>query len=95
MAAYIIADLDIKDREGFESYTAQVPDIIAKHGGKYIVRGGEFEIVEGDWDAHRIIILEFPDMAAVRRFWDTDEYKEILPLRLDNADSRVLFVDGV
>ena len=95
MVAYVIADIDVKDPEGFKSYRDLVPDIIAKHGGKFIVRGGEIENIEGDWDAHRIIMLEFPDMAAVKRFWDSDEYKEILPLRLNNTDSRVLFVDGV
>ena len=95
MVAYVIVDLDVKDPEGFASYRDRVPDIIAKHGGKFIVRGGAFEIVEGDWDAHRIVVLEFPDMAAAKRFWNSDEYKQILPLRLDNADSRVLFVEGV
>lgn len=95
MPAYIIVDIDVKDLEGFANYQAQAPDIISKHGGKYIVRGGEWEIVEGDWEVHRVVIVEFPDMAALRRFWDAAEYKEILSFRRDNADSRVLFVEGV
>ena len=95
MAAYIVADLDIKDPDTFSGYRSQVPEIIAKYGGKFIVRGGEVEKVEGDWDLNRMVILEFPDMAALREFWDSDDYKAILPLRLTAADSRVIFVDGV
>ncbi len=95
MAAYIIVDLDVKDPEGFSGYKEKVPDIIAKYGGKYIVRGGAFENFEGDWDPHRIVVLEFPDMAAAKRFWAADDYNEIKHFRLNNAGSRVLFVDGV
>lgn len=95
MTAYIIVDLDVKDPEKFADYRSQVPDVIAKFGGKFIVRGGEVETVEGDGQINRMVVLEFPDMVSVRRFWDSDEYREILPLRLTSADSRVLFVDGI
>ena len=95
MAAYIVADLVVKGPETYSDYQSQVPDVITKYGGKFIVRGGELEIVEGDWDVNRLAILEFPDMAALRRFWDSEDYKAILPLRLTATDSRVMFVDGV
>ncbi len=95
MSAYLIADLVVKDRETFSGYASQVPDIIAKYGGKFIVRGGELEKVEGDWDINRLVILEFPDKAALRRFWDSEDYQAILPLRVTATDSRIIFVDGV
>ncbi len=94
MAAYIIADLSINDPEKFSGYTSQVPDVITKYGGKFIVRDGAVDIVEGDWDVNRLVISEFPDMVALRRFWDSEDYQEILPLRLTATDSRVMFVDG-
>ncbi len=61
----------------------------------FIVRDGAVDIVEGDWDVNRLVISEFPDMVALRRFWDSEDYQEILPLRLTATDSRIMFVDGV
>ena len=68
MSAYIVADLVVKDPETFSGYGSRVSEIITKYGGKFIVRGGEMDKVEGDWDVTRLVILEFPDMAALRRF---------------------------
>ena len=95
MSAYIVADLVVKDPETFSGYGSQVSDIVTKYGGKFIVRGGEIDNIEGDWDITRLVILEFPDRAALRRFWNSEDYQAILPLRLSATDSRIVFVDGV
>ena len=95
MSAYLITNLVVNDREKFSGYASQVPDIIAKYGGKFIVRGGELEIIEGDWDIARLVIIEFPDKTALQQFWSSDDYQGILPLRLTAADTKIMFVDGV
>lgn len=60
MTAYMIVDLDVHDQEGFEDYRAGVPALIAKHGGEYLVRSGDFEAIEGDWQPHRLALFRFP-----------------------------------
>ena len=95
MAAYIIADLVVNDAETYSAYAAQTPDIIAKYGGKFIVRGGTAEIIEGDWSFNRVIVVEFPDMASLRKFWDSPDYQNIIAIRQASTDSRLMIVDGV
>ncbi len=95
MAAYIIAHLDVTDPVAFEAYRDAVPSVIAEHGGNYLVRGGDVDVLEGDWEIPRLIILQFPDKPAAEDFYHSAEYQEILPLRLDNADGAVVIVEGI
>ncbi|WP_420345787.1 DUF1330 domain-containing protein [Pelagibius sp.] len=95
MAAYIVAHLDVTDPKAFEAYREAVPAIIATHGGRYLVRGGAAETLEGEWTVPRLIILEFPDKAAAEGFYHSAAYQEILPLRLANAEGTVAIVEGV
>lgn len=95
MAAYLIANITVTDRDGFERYRTGVPAVIAAHGGRYLVRGGATEVVEGDPVVNRIVILEFPDMATLKRFYASAEYKPLLDLRLASTTSEVVFVDGI
>ncbi|WP_422369401.1 DUF1330 domain-containing protein [Pelagibius sp.] len=95
MAAYIIAHLDVTNPEAFEAYREAVPAVVADHGGRYLVRGAEVDVLEGDWEIPRLIILEFPDKAAAEGFYHSEEYQEILPLRLENADGAVVIVEGI
>jgi uncharacterized protein (DUF1330 family) len=94
MAAYFIVNLDVKDPEKFEAYRAQVPAVIAKHGGRYLVRGGELHPVEGDPGFKRLVVLEFPSLDAARRFYDSPEYAPLLRLRQESADSDIVLVEG-
>ena len=68
MAAYLIADLEITDDRGFEEYRRRVPAVIAAHGGRYLVRGGATDVLEGTLTPHRTVIVEFPSMASLRAF---------------------------
>lgn len=94
MAAYVIAQLTVTDPAGFEAYRQAVPPIIAAHGGRYLVRGGAVARLEGAPVGPRIIVLEFPDKAAAEAFYNSPEYQEILPLRLNTASGSVLIVEG-
>lgn len=95
MVAYLIVDLDVHDEASFDAYRKSVPALIAKHGGHYIVRGGAFEIIEGTWQPHRLVLFQFPDRAAIRALFADPEYAELMALRKRTAISVVIAVDGV
>ena len=95
MAAYVIAEVDVHDAALFEDYRKLVPPTIAKYGGKYIVRGGTTETMEGGWTPRRLVVLEFPTMERAREWYHSADYAPALALRLKAAKSRVIFADGV
>ena len=95
MPAYIIAHLKITNPQEFEAYREAVPTVVAAHGGRYLVRGGAVETLEGDWTVPRLIILEFPDKASAQGFYHSADYQKILPLRLDNSDGAVVIAEGI
>jgi uncharacterized protein (DUF1330 family) len=95
MPAYVIANVNVHDAAAFEEYRRQVPATIAKHGGRYLVRGGRVERLEGTWDPARLVVLEFPSMEQARRWYDSEDYREPKALRLKSAMTDVIFVDGV
>lgn len=95
MAGYLVAQIDVTDSAEFEKYRVVVPDVIAKYGGRYLVRGGALEVVEGTCAAPRLVIVEFEDMAAARRFYHSEDYQKILPLRLAASKGSAVLVAGV
>ena len=95
MAAYMIAHIEVTDPQGFERYREVVPAVIARHGGRYLIRGGAAETLEGDWTVPRLVVIEFPDHAAAKGFYDSPEYQEILPLRLAASNGTAAIVDGI
>ena len=95
MSAYMIVDLDVHEQQGFQEYRAGVPALIAKHGGEYLVRGGDFEVIEGDWQPHRLVLFRFPDRKAIRSFHDDPEYAELKALRQRTSSTIVVAVDGI
>ncbi|WP_373503000.1 DUF1330 domain-containing protein [Aestuariivirga sp.] len=94
MPAYIIADVTVTDPEGYEAYRARVPAVIAAHGGRYLARGGAIMTLEGEWNLGRCVILEFPDMAHVKVFWESAEYAPLRAIRESCATSRLVAVEG-
>ena len=95
MSAYLVAHLNITDPTAFEAYRAAVPEVIARFGGTYLVRGGAVETLEGEWRVPRLVIIAFESMAQAKRFYDSPDYQEILPLRLAAAQGEVALVQGV
>jgi uncharacterized protein (DUF1330 family) len=94
MAAYLIANLRITDPEGFNRYREQVSPMIVRWGGRYLVRGGKVEVMEGDPGLHRLVILEFPSMERLREFYGSADYAPLLALRGASTVSDVAFVEG-
>lgn len=94
MPAYLIADVDITDQDTYQTYTTQVPPILHQYGGRFLVRGGKTEVVEGDWRPSRLVVLQFDDAAAARRFYDSKEYQAIIEFRHRAASTRLILAEG-
>ncbi|MBL8674585.1 MAG: DUF1330 domain-containing protein [Rhodospirillales bacterium] len=94
MAAYLIVEIDTKDPDLMAEYRKHTPGLIARFGGRFIVRGGETETVEGGWAPPRLVVIEFPDMATARRFYHSEEYKPVLAMRLKAGNCRAVIADG-
>lgn len=94
MAAYLYGNIQIHDMALYEQYRAQVPAIIASYGGRYLVRGGAVEVVEGQVDAQRQVILEFPDMAALKAFYFSKEYAPLIAIRQKAATGSIVLIEG-
>ncbi len=95
MTAYLIAAMDVHDAAAYEEYRDKVPAFIAKHGGRFIVRGGAADVVEGSWPAGRIVVLEFPDYAAAQAFVADPDYQPVAEIRHRTATSHLWLVDGI
>jgi uncharacterized protein (DUF1330 family) len=95
MPAYVVIETDISDPEQYERYKAASPEAVASGGGRFVVRGGELAVLEGDWNPSRLVVLEFPDLDAVKRWYDSPEYVEARKLREGAAALNMVAVEGV
>ena len=95
MPAYFVAELETTNPTGMEPYRAAVPATIAQYGGRFLTRGGTTQLLEGEPEPKRIVILEFADAAAAKRWYDSPEYQKILPIRLANSTGRAFIVEGM
>ena len=95
MAAYVISEVEPRDAALMERYRALAADSIARHGGRYIVRGGAADLVEGGPPVKTFVIVEFPDMAAARAWYGSADYADALAIRRAGAlERRLVFVEG-
>jgi uncharacterized protein (DUF1330 family) len=95
MAAYVIADIDVTDPVVYEDYKKASPAPVAAHGGKFIVRGGAAEVLEGEWKPNRIVVLEFENIEQARKWYDSPEYEKPKALRQSASRGSLIVVDGV
>lgn len=96
MAAYFIVDqLEVTDPDTMKTYSAGVGATIAKYNGKPLVRGGAFEVVEGDYQPRRMIIIEFSDMATLKAWYDSDDYAALKQMRKSSSSSNIIAVEGM
>jgi uncharacterized protein (DUF1330 family) len=93
--AYIIVETDIHDAEQYERYKQASPGAVAAAGGRFIVRGGEMAVLEGDWHPKRLVMIEFEDLEAARRFYTSPAYEEAKKLRAGAANLNMVAVQGV
>ncbi len=90
MPAYVIADIDVHDPEGYEEYKRLSKGSADRHGGRFVARGGSTEVLEGDWEPKRLVVLEFADLDAVRRWYDSPEYREARAIRERTASTQMI-----
>jgi uncharacterized protein (DUF1330 family) len=93
--AYLVADMEILDPKAYEEYRNRVAAVIAEYGGKYLVRGGPAEVLEGDRSLHRIIIVEFSSLDQLNAFYRSTDYGVLKELRKLTCNSHIFSVEGV
>jgi uncharacterized protein (DUF1330 family) len=95
MPAYVIAAVtDAWDQDKLVRYREGNTDVVAAHGGRFVARGGEQELLEGDWDPKRLVIIEFPDMDAARAWHESDAYAPLIELRQSASATDIVMVEG-
>jgi len=94
MSAYVIVDIDVTDPVVYDTYRKMAPSAVAAYGGKYLARGGQMEVLEGDWQPKRLVILEFASVAQAKAWVDSPEYRPARALRHQAATSRMVVIDG-
>lgn len=95
MAAYLVVDIDVTNPTQFEEYKKLAPAAVAKYGGRYLIRGGAYEAVEGDWKPQRLTVVEFESMEKAQAFYRSPEYQAAIKARKGAANMNMLLVQGV
>ena len=95
MSAYVVVDCEVTDPVRYDQYKEAAPLAITRYGGRYLARGGTAAVLEGDWQPQRIVILEFPSLAAAKEFYDSPEYRAARALRSGAATMDIIAVEGV
>ena len=95
-AVYMIGDVDIKNIEEYKKYMEKVKPMIESYGGEYLIRGGEIDALETNlWEPTRMVLVKFPNKEIAMEWYNSDEYKPYKSIRLDNASSNILMVEGL
>ncbi len=94
MSAYVLVQVTIHDQDQYEEYKKLTPDTIEEHGGRFIVRGGETEIMEGEKNFERFVLLEFDSMDQARTWYNSTEYQNAKVIRQAASDGLVMIADG-
>jgi uncharacterized protein (DUF1330 family) len=94
VSAYVIVEIEVTDPVGYEEYKQQAAATVHKYGGKYIVRGGKTEVLEGGWKPKRIVVLEFPTIERAKEWLNCPEYAEPRNLRHKTAKTNMLVIEG-
>ena len=95
MSAYVLSSIKVNNPDNYKEYVTKVKSIVEKFGGEYLVRGGEMNIIEGDWPNERNIVIKFPSREKAMEWYNSEEYKPIRQIRHDNAVSNSVIVDGI
>ncbi|BCS35913.1 hypothetical protein TBR22_A51480 [Luteitalea sp. TBR-22] len=95
MSAYVIVEVTVTNPEPYAGYRDLATASVARHGGRFLVRGGQTTTLEGGWQPERFVVIEFPSVEAARAFYYSDDYQEALKVRLANSTGRAFIVEGV
>jgi len=95
MAAYVVVEVEVKDPVRYEEYRKTVAPTLAAYGGRFLVRGGKVEVLEGSWSPKRLVIVEFPDVATAKAWWASAEYANPKALRQSASNTEMIVVEGI
>jgi uncharacterized protein (DUF1330 family) len=95
MPAYVIAHIDVKDPVRYEDYKKMSPVSIQKYGGRFIARGGKCEVLEGNWEPKRLVLLEFPSAERAREWWASEDYRPAKELRQATSTGDMIVIEGL
>ena len=95
MPAFVIVETDVHDPEQYEEYKAASPGAVAAGGGRFVARGGELAVLEGDWNPSRLVVLEFPDLETAKEWYASEQYQEAKKLRDGAARLNIVAVEGL
>ena len=94
MAAYVLVEIEIHDQELYEEYKKLTPETIKAFEGKFVVRGGSYEVLEGNWNPQRIVILEFPSAEKACAWWESESYSRARLIRQRAATTKMIVLDS-
>ncbi|HEX5702164.1 MAG TPA: DUF1330 domain-containing protein [Pyrinomonadaceae bacterium] len=94
MPAYIVVEVEVEDPVRYEDYKKMVPPSLAAYGGRFLVRGGKVENLEGDWAPTRLVMVEFPSVDQAKAWWNSSEYADAKALRQATAKTQMIVVEG-
>ena len=95
MSAYLIFDVDIHDMDTYRVFMERVKPVVESYGGRYLVRGGRHEVLEGSWDPARLVLFEFPDVEAAKALFASNDYAPLKELRRSCSTGNVVVVEGL
>ena len=95
MSGYVIANINVKNSEAYKEYVGKVKPTVEKFGGKYLVRNGEFKVIDGEWKHPRTVVIKFPTYEKALEWYHSDEYKPVKPIRLANSEANGIIIKGV
>ena len=93
MPAYIAVDPNPADHKKFQTYASAVLETVKTYGGRYTCRWGYPETLEGEWQAHRIVMIEFPTVEQARKLWDSEQYRPLKKVPRECSSARIILVD--
>ena len=95
MPAYVIVDIEVHDPKAYDEYRRLVGATLTRYGGKFIVRGGNIDVLEGNWKPKRIVVLQFETLARAREWYDSEEYRMPKEMRMKASTGKIIAVEGV
>jgi uncharacterized protein (DUF1330 family) len=94
MSGYVIANIDVKNPEAYKEYIDKVKPIVEKFGGEYLVRNGEYKVIDGEWKYPRTVIIKFPTYEKALEWYNSEEYQPVKPIRLANSVANGIIIQG-
>lgn len=94
MKAYVIVEVSITDKIQYEEYKKLAPSVVNAFDGRFLVRGGRIETLEGEWQPERMVLVEFPSLAKAHEWWNSDQYSKVKAIRYQSAHTKMVIVEG-